>query len=391
MQYSRGGTVHIVHLIGSLGRGGAELFLLRLARGIAQVRPSWRQTVWTIGARGAIADDVEAAGFPVRAFQVGRSLHAPIRMGRLVRELVSADATLVQTWMYHADAVGIAAHLMGLAVPQVWTLRQSNLAPAYNKRETLAVVRACARASDRVPAAIVAGSTAALDAHVAVGYRSPRMPVIRNGVDIVRFAPNDETRRRIRHDWGIDDETVVFGYLARVSPVKAQELLIAAAGRLAQRAPQRPWKVVLVGDGAAADQPVVAHALAEAGAGAAHVIAAGPFGRPEDVLTAFDVAVSSSLGEGFPNALAEAMAVGLPLVATAVGDTTQLAGDTGWIVAPGSAEALADAMADVLALSPEARRARGQAARDRVTREFSEADAVQRYVALYESLTGVRG
>lgn len=389
VKYSRGDNVHIVHLIGSLGRGGAELFLLRLARGIARAEPAWRQSVWTIGARGAIADEVEAAGIPVRAFHVGRSIHAPLRLWQLVRALVTSDASLVQTWMYHADAVGIAAHYAGLAAPQVWTLRQSNLAPAYNKRETLAVVRACAAASARVPAAIVAGSTAALDAHVAVGYRSARMPVVHNGVDVQRFAPNLEARRRIRTHWGIDDDTVVFGYLARVSPVKAQENLIAACGRLVARRDLPPWRVVLVGDGATPDHPVIAAALAASGAGS-HVLAAGPFARPEEVLPAFDVAVSSSLGEGFPNGIAEAMACGLAVVATAVGDTRELVGDTGWLVPVEPAgkriEALAAALTEVLEAPPSRRTAAGLAARTRATQRFSETAAVQRWIDLYREL-----
>ena len=122
MKYSRGDNVHIVHLIGSLGRGGAELFLLRLARGIAQAEPTWRQSVWTIGARGAIADEVEAAGIPVRPFHVGRSIHAPLRLWQLVRALVTSDASLVQTWMYHADAVGIAVPFSLFFMFEKWFL-----------------------------------------------------------------------------------------------------------------------------------------------------------------------------------------------------------------------------------------------------------------------------
>ena len=64
--------MHIVHLIGTLERGGAELFLLRLCRGLSQLEPSWTQAVWVLGARGSLADDFEAAGMPVRPMQVHR-------------------------------------------------------------------------------------------------------------------------------------------------------------------------------------------------------------------------------------------------------------------------------------------------------------------------------
>ncbi len=377
--------MHIVHLIGTLERGGAELFLLRLCRGLSRLEPSWTQAVWVLGARGSLADDFVAAGIPVRAFGLTKSPLAAWTIGRLVGALASSRASVLQTWMYHADAVGIAARLAGVRIPQVWTLRQSNLAPDVNRIDTRAIIKACALASSRVPAVVVAGSAAALDAHRAIGYRAARTPIIHNGVDTDRFRPDAGHRAATRRAWGVTGDTRVFGYLARVSPVKGHDVLLDAAARLATTQPALDWRLVLVGQGASLDDPAFAADVARRGL-AGRVLTPGPASAPETVLPAFDIAVSSSRGEGFPNGVAEAMACGLAVVATDVGDTRLLVGDSGSIVAPGDVAGLAEAMREAASAGTAVLRARGEAALARVQQHFREIDAVRAYAGLYRSL-----
>lgn len=376
--------MHIVHLIGSLERGGAELFLQRLVSGLSRLEPTWTQEVWTIGAAGVVAPELERGGVPVRAFGVTKSARAVGRGLRLVGAIDTSPASLLQTWMYHADAVGIAAYLTGCLVPQVWTLRQSNLSAEVNRRETRALIAACAWASNKVPRAIVAGSKAALDAHRAWGYDAPSMPVIHNGVDTERFDADEERRQATRARWGVDDNTLVFGYLANVLPVKAHDVLLAAVSQLAAHGGP-PWRLVLVGAGASPDTPRLAELVAQHGL-SGRVVMAGPTDRPEDVIPAFDVAVSSSLGEGFPNALAEAMTCQVPVVATDVGDTRRLVDTTGTVVTAGDASALGRALAAMLDEPRDARRERGRLARTRIASHFSEAAAVSAYAALYRAV-----
>jgi glycosyltransferase involved in cell wall biosynthesis len=109
------------------------------------------------------------------------------------------------------------------------------------------------------------------------------------------------------------------------------------------------------------------------------------------LVPAFDIATLSSNSEGFPNAIGEYMACGIPSVVTDVGDCAQIVGDTGRVVPARNPEALAKAWNELIAMGPESRSAMGLAARRRIEENFSLSAIVSRYEALYEEMAaGVR-
>ncbi len=106
-----------------------------------------------------------------------------------------------------------------------------------------------------------------------------------------------------------------------------------------------------------------------------------------DMYAAFDIAtLSSAFGEGFPNVLGEAMASGLPCVATDIGDAAELLGQTGVVVPPRDPQALAAAWQTLIAIGAEGRRLLGEEARARIARDYCLGAAVARYEALYDDI-----
>ena len=106
-----------------------------------------------------------------------------------------------------------------------------------------------------------------------------------------------------------------------------------------------------------------------------------------EMYAAFDIAtLSSAFGEGFPNVLGEAMASGLPCVATDIGDADELLGGTGIVVPPRDPQALAAAWRKLIDLGAEGRRLLGDQARQRITRDYGLASAIARYEALYSDI-----
>jgi glycosyltransferase involved in cell wall biosynthesis len=191
-------------------------------------------------------------------------------------------------------------------------------------------------------------SAAMVDAYVAVtpslarvaaerGECDPtQLRVIPNGIDTLRFLPDAEARRRVRAELSIPQDTWVVGTVGRLSREKNQGLLIDAMAKLLS--PER--QLVFVGDGPEREA-LVARARATLSPNLVHFV--GSRKDPQAFLAAFDAFALTSDTEGLPLGLLEAMAVGVPVVATAVGGVPDVVepGVTGALIARGDRDGLA--------------------------------------------------
>ena len=216
-------------------------------------------------------------------------------------------------------------------------------------------------------------------AHADIGYAANRMMVIPNGYELSRFAPDESAKRRLRSEWRIADDTFLMGMVARFDPQKDHANLLAALQQLKHL--RKGFHCVLVGTGMDAGNAPLQHLLETFGV--ADVVSL--LGRRNDVpavMNAMDLHVLSSLGEAFPNVLAEAMACGTPCVTTDVGDAADIVGDTGWVVVPQDSAALANAVSqamDVREMSPDLWLSRRDSSRKRIVENFS----IERMVDAY--------
>jgi glycosyltransferase involved in cell wall biosynthesis len=150
-----------------------------------------------------------------------------------------------------------------------------------------------------------------------------------------------EQRRAIRADLAADDAIPLLGMVARFDPYKDHKNLFAALGHLRRRSVR--FRCVLIGAGMDETNEAV-RSLIEREEIADSVILLGARDDIPSLMNALDINVLSSLGEAFPNVLAEAMACGTPCVTTDVGDARIIVGDTGWFAPPGDPTALANAL-----------------------------------------------
>ena len=223
-----------------------------------------------------------------------------------------------------------------------------------------------------------------------VGVPEHRITQIYNGVDVERFHPSTGGRSPIAGGPFVGPSLFIVGTVGRMQAVKAQTLLARAFIRALELQPalRDRMRLAMVGDG-----PLRAEAQGLLDAAGVGCLAWLPGERTDvpDVMRGLDLFVLPSQAEGISNTILEAMATGLPVLATDVGGNADLVvdGQTGCIVPAGDVEALAAALVR-MATDPPRAAAMGRAGRTRVEHHFSLPAMVAAYQGLYDRLLAER-
>ncbi|MBI3132368.1 MAG: glycosyltransferase [Acidobacteria bacterium] len=221
-----------------------------------------------------------------------------------------------------------------------------------------------------------------LERHRALGFRPGADLVIPNGFDVERFRPEPAAGRRQREAWGIGDGVPLVGIVGRLAPVKDHATFLRAAARIAEARPE--VRFVVVGEGAPQWRRRLEAEAATLGLGD-RLHWAGHCGDMGSVYNALSLLLLTSVEEGFPNVLGEAMACGIPCVSTQVGDAALLLGEPHLVVPPGDDEALARTALRVLGHAGQGT-SPGAGTRDRILAEFSTPALARRTEAALSDL-----
>jgi sugar transferase (PEP-CTERM/EpsH1 system associated) len=372
----------IVHVVVNLDVGGLENGLVNLVNRIPAER--YRQAVVCLKSFTSFRDRITRSGVPVIALdkREGKDLKIYAKLWRLFRTL---RPDIVHTRNLGTVDVAFPAKLAGVPVvvhgEHGWDVHDAD----GTNRKYRVLRRACAPLIDL---------QIAVSRHIAswlvdrVGVAASRVRQIYNGVDTSKFAPAAAGRRT--RPPGADDGSFVIGTVGRMAAIKDPVTLVRAFRRLWDESgtERRRLRLVLVGDGPLRED--VTRAL---GGSEAAEVAWLP-GRRDDIpeiLRGFDLFVLPSKNEGISNTILEAMATGLPVVATAVGGNPELvaAKRTGMLVPAEDEAALAAAMKGYLD-EPARARVHGAAGRQRVLAEFSIDGMLSRYLESYDQVLGVK-
>ena len=360
----------VLHVIPGLGIGGAEGMLERLV----QIPGPFRHVIVSLTGDGERGEGLRKVGIEVADLGMQRGLPSPAGLWRLVRLMRRLRPTVLQTWMYHGDLLGIIAASLSGHPPVIWNLRCSNMDLSRYRRTTRWVMRILAHLSS-LPKGVLANSEAGQRWHAQLGYRPREWVVLPNGIDVERFRPDPQARLRWRKRLGVGPNTVLVGMCARRDPMKDHETLIRAMSLVTGDV-----VCAMVGRGVDPADSALAD-LAAKSSKRIHLL-----GYCEDMpgfMNALDIAVlASSFGEGFPNVVAEAMACAVPCVVTDVGDAELIVGCTGKVVASGDASALASSISALVA-DPVERVRLGAQARDRVAMQYTLPLVASRYHELW--------
>jgi glycosyltransferase involved in cell wall biosynthesis len=373
--------LRVLHVINSFEHGGAEAMLCNVL--LRTDRTRFEPSVVALIDDLTVAGPVLRAGIPVATMGMRPGVPDPCGVARLARHIRRSRPDVVQCWMDHSNLIGGIAARLASPAPLVWGIHHSDHVAGVTKRSTLFTVSACARLSRRLPARVVCCSEHGRRLYERSGFAADKLTVIPNGFDVERFRPDPAARAEVRSELGVAETTPLIGLVARYDPLKDHASFLAAAAILARTRPD----VHFVLCGTRVDRANAALATRADSLGiAARCHLLGVRRDVPRIFAALDVAASSSISEAFPLAVGEAMACGVPCVATDVGDCALMIGDTGRIVPPRDPAAMAAAWGGLLAMSPAARGTLGLAARQRVVERFELGAVTKRYERLYEQL-----
>lgn len=370
--------IRVLHLITRLPIGGAERLLLGILRHLDPAK--FESVVCCIQDRGELADEAEALGIPVIALGLMRKGGHDRAVVPALRAMMREHRIeLVHTHLYHANLYGrLAARKEGIpaiaSVHNTYTKRKwyRHLINRWLARKTYVVTAGSADVErdllevDHLPPAKVA-----------------RLP---NCIDLTRVETAlTPAQAKTRLGFAADD--VVIGTVGRVEEQKGHIHLLEAFSYLRQRLVQgERLKLLLVGDGRLLPR---LRESAETLGIADHCLFPGNLPQLAEIYRAMDVFVMPSLWEGLSLAMLEAMAAGLPLVATEVGGARDVLGDSQWglLVPPRSSEALTEAVGRLLA-DQGVRDGLAASGAERVRQHYSVTALAFQLAGFYRAATG---
>jgi glycosyltransferase involved in cell wall biosynthesis len=372
--------IRIAFVITGLELGGAEMMLWKLLTRMDRTR--FEPCVLVLNSEeDGMLPAFRQLDAPCEMLGLRPGWRALFGLHRLSAALKKYKPDLIQGWMYHANlAASLTASRIQPRVPVLWNIRATIMDRRQEKGLTALLIWLGGKFSSSPVRIINNSNTSALE-HERLGYSTSNGVILPNGFDTERFSPRQEARQELRKSLGLDEDAMLIGLVARYHPMKDHRNFLHAASIVKAAHPRACF--VLAGESAAAGNPELTAVISECRLSQSVYL----LGRRDDmhlVSAAFDILVSSSSsGEGFPNVVGEAMSCGVSCVVTDVGDCKDVVADTGLVVEPRNAAALAGAITRLIDGGSEMRHALGLRARRRVLDKYSLDSIVRQYEALY--------
>lgn len=354
--------LRIVHLIVRLEQGGAEQSLLRLVTADSELH----HTVICVGAHTPLAQKMIDAGVSVHFVSA-----SPVGVWSMRKLLAELAPDIVQGWMYYGNL------LASLLTPRksrnrvVWNVRSEN------RGQLSARIRLCIwLAGFCRPATVIYNSVAGERSHDRFKHLPGR--IIENGIDTALYRPDPLARESTRAALQIEDSTCVIGLVGRFHADKGLHEFLS----LALKFPAPQHRLVLVGRGMQPDNPALRSIMQAVGVSEDQVLLLGERDDLPTLYPALDVLVVSSYREGLPNVLLEAMACGVAVAGTQVGDVERVIEDPARVCAAGDVAALAEVVGYTITHRDEF----ANRDRQRILDGYDSERCQQAYMQLYRHL-----
>jgi len=376
-------TPIILHIISSLEQGGAETCLYQL---VASSDPSqFRHIIVAFSGNGGLESKIRNAGIEVYNLTSQMTyVNVPSAAIRFLRLIKRIQPDVIQSWMYHSNLLACLAKIVQPNLPILWSIHTNP--DLSNLRLSQKIIVFTGRFFEWIPIRTIYVSKESMRQHKRLGYNTKKRFYIPNGIPIDYF--KSKVNSNLRQQLSLKDDRIIVSYVKRLVKGNGkiwQQFFLEAAEKLVTRWPKAVF--LCVGRGVETKEAGLIEFVRKRGLENRIFL----FGEMQDVRKAYastDIYVSASGREGLPLSVIEAMSAGIPCVVTNVGDSAYLVGDTGKVVPFNDIDKLAQAIDELIAMTPKERRALGARAAKRAAEHFSLQKMVLAYEELYRQVLG---
>ncbi len=369
----------IVHVITGLEMGGAEHMLLKI---LSQDTEN-EHCVISLTDGGSLKNSYEETKHTLHTLGLKRGKLSFSALKKLATLIHIEDPDIIQGWMYHGNLAALAGKICGFSRASLyWNIRHSLHDLKHEKKSTAWVIRLCGFLSF-LPKKIIYNSHMSQIQHQKHFYSARKSVILPNGFDIDKFSPNASSRMKWRKEWSCEEETKVYGMIARYHPMKDHETLLQGFAKALENKKIKA-KLVLVGTNVDESNSTLS-TLIEKLSLKDHVVLMGERRDINEILPAFDYAIlSSAWGEGFSNFLGESMACGIPAIATNIGDNARIIDEYGIIISSQNSDQLSNAIITMSNIDQDDYHRLSSACRIHINDNFTIDKITHDYLSLYQ-------
>lgn len=365
----------VVHVITSLGMGGAERSLSNIAMRMDKTK--FKHVVISLQDLGFWGPILQQAGITVVALNMRPGISSLLKFPLLIKITKQFKPDYIQGWMYHANLYALIIGKLLRVKNIYWNIRCSLMDLSKYSIATRVVFK-FGRLFAGKPNMIICNSKQSMLEHMNAGFKNKNWQFIANGFDPDHFKPNIDIYKQFRAEHLLPNDAIIFGMVARFDPMKDHKTFFKAAGILTKFYPNAYF--VCAGNGVSLNNSEIKEAVFSANI-QAKTIFLGRFNEVNQLYPAFDFLTLPSLfGEGFPNVIAEAMLSGVYCFVTDVGDSKEIIGDQGCNIDKNDAQKLAESWLSVI---NDTSKLRCESIRQRIIDNFSLSNTIKIYEKCY--------
>ncbi|UQF18027.1 glycosyltransferase [Vagococcus lutrae] len=314
----------ICFVINSLGTGGAERMLLKLVKSTSE---NYNYQIITLLNNHDLSSEISHLDIPIVSLDIKKRKGIIKRTKKVIGILSESD--LIHSWLYHSDLFSFIFGKILLKKKIIWNIRHTNLSKKHNKKSTLLLVKINSILSKYVDK-IVYCSHSSYNSHKVAGYKNGNSFVIPNGFDVKRFnlIPKNNIFKELRLDFPVKNNQKILLTIGRYHSLKGYDILMESMAQ---------WKdenflLLMVGRNIDDNNQELKEYIRKANVNFEKIKLLGERNDVEKLLSIADLFILSSISEGFPNVLGEAVFSKVFSITTDAGDAGYILKNKDWIV-----------------------------------------------------------